>query len=180
MKEEVVLGDGSRGLIRSLTPQDREALVAGFASLSPESRIRRFFFDKKKLSDEELHRLTHPDGVNHLALGMEVQVEEKGTCLPVGVARCFRDQSNRAQAEVALVTHDDWQGLGVGTALTRCLAGVAWEAGIRRWNAAIFCQNKTVLNLLSRVGLLTEERVIGSGVMEVICELDPPVRRLGS
>lgn len=171
---DVVLGDGSVGHIRPLAAADREALLEGFDSLSPESRIRRFFFEKKALSDQELHALTHPDGVDHIALGLGVTIDGRPEPLPIGVARCFRSQDDPTLAEVALITRDDWQGAGAGTALMQALAEAAWNVGIRRWFGALFCDNHTIRHLLSRVGDLSEDRVIASGVVEVICELHPP------
>lgn len=173
---DVVLGDGTIGHIRPLAPDDREALIEGFDSLSPESRIRRFFFEKKALSDQELNALTHPDGVSHIALGLEVALEGRPTPLPIGVARCFRSDDDPEQAEVALITRDDWQGAGAGTALILALAEAAWDVGIRRWYGALFCDNQTIRNLLSRVGDLSDERAIGSGVVEVLCDLYPPAQ----
>lgn len=171
---EVVLGDGSIGYIRPLAPTDRDALIAGFDSLSPESRIRRFFFEKKALSEKELHQLTHPDGVDHLALVMEVPMDGGPEALPIAVARCFRDQKDRELAEVALVTRDEWQGLGIGTALMQALSEAAWRVGIRRWFGALFFHHRTIRNLLSRVGRLSEDRAVGSGVVEIVCYLHPP------
>jgi acetyltransferase len=148
-------------------------LVEGFDSLSPESRIRRFFFEKKALSDQEPHALTHPDGVDHIALGLAVAIEGRPEPLPIGVARCFRSQDDPELVEVALITRDDWQGVGSGSALMQSLAEAAWNVSIRRWFGALFCDNRTIRNLLSRVGDLSEDRVIGSGVVEIICELPP-------
>lgn len=169
---EVVLGDGSIGHLRPLVPADREALVAGLNSLSPESRIRRFFFDKKAFSETELHRLTHPDGVDHIAFLMEARCEDSPEAQLVGVARCFRDPHDPSLAEVAFVTRDDWQGLGVGTALMHALSEAAWRVGIRRWFATLFFENRTTRNLLSGVGLLSEDTPVGSGMVEIVCDLD--------
>ncbi|MGC3988947.1 MAG: GNAT family N-acetyltransferase [Chthoniobacteraceae bacterium] len=167
----VTLGDGSARSIRPLVPSDREALVAGFDSLSPESRIRRFFFEKQTLSEKELHHLTHPDGFNHLAIVLEVAWENSSRAQPIAVARCFRDEHDRSLAEVAFVTRDEWQGHGIGTALVQALAEAAWRVGIRRWFAALFSDHRTTRNLLRRVGRLDQETTVGSGVVEIVCHL---------
>ncbi len=172
--QAVVLGDGSVGQIRPLAPSDRDALVAGFNSLSSESRIRRFLFEKKALSEAELHHLTHPDGVDHLALVLEVRKASCPDWQPIAVARCFRDPQDRSLGEVAFVTLDDWHGVGVGTALVHALSAAAWSIGIRRWRAALLSHNRTTRNLLSRVGVLGEELAVGSGVVELVCYLRAP------
>jgi GNAT superfamily N-acetyltransferase len=115
-----------------------------------------------------------------IALGLAVAIEGRPEQLPIGVARCFRSQEAPTLAEVALITRDDWQGAGAGTALMQALAEAAWNVGIRRWFGALFCDNHTIRNLLSRVGDLGEDRVIGSGVVEVVCDLYPPIQPIPS
>jgi predicted RNase H-like HicB family nuclease len=45
----VILSDGTPGIVRPIVPSDAEALAAAFENLDPDSRIRRFFFNKKQL-----------------------------------------------------------------------------------------------------------------------------------
>ena len=85
-----------------------------------------------------------------------------------------RDPEDPTRAEVAFVTGDVWQGLGVATELVRALAEAAWRAGIRSWFGALFSDNRTTRNLLSRVGTLSDETEAGSGIVHVFCRLDPP------
>ena len=102
----MTLNDGTPGVVRPIDPSDRDALVAGFEALSPESRLRRFFYNKKKLSEDELSRLTHPDGIEHIGYGLLVQPEGEPEEIPIAVARCFRDKHERDLAEIAVVTAD--------------------------------------------------------------------------
>ena len=44
--DELVLGDGTRLVLRPVNPNDRDGVAALFARLSPESRRRRFLSPK--------------------------------------------------------------------------------------------------------------------------------------
>ena len=167
----VVLRDGVRGVVRPIRPSDREDLVRGLEMLSPESRIRRFFFNKEEFSERELDRLTNPDGIDHLAYTLDILSEDGREATPVAVARCFRDQREKDLAEVALVTADEWQGDGVGGELMRSLTEAAVKVGIRRWFAAIFADNVAMHRLLNRFGTMLGERAVGDGVVEVVYEI---------
>lgn len=173
-ERKVTLLDGTQGVVRPIDPSDREALAAGFEALSPESRVRRFFYNKKKLSDRELDRLTNPDGLNHIAYGLAVQLEDRADEIPIGVARCFRDEEESDLAEIAVVTTDEWQSNGAGVELMRSLCDHAVRVGIRRWFTAMFSDNTGMARLLERFGRLTAERDVGSGVIEAIYEIVIP------
>lgn len=170
----VTLLDGTPGVVRPIEPADRNALAAGFEALSPESRVRRFFFNKKKLSDDELVKLTNPDGLNHIAYGLAVRLADDGEETPIAVARCFRDGQENDLAEIAVVTSDEWQSNGAGVELMRSLSDHAMRVGIRRWFAAMFASNTAMARLLKRFGKLCDERNLGDGVVEAIYEIVPP------
>lgn len=170
----VTLLDGTPGIVRQLQPTDRNALAEALETLSPESRIRRFFFNKKRLSENELAQLTDPDGVNHIAFGLAVKLDDCEEYVPIAVARCFRDEDEKDLAEVALVTADEWQGAGAGAELMRSLNAAAVEVGIRRWVAAMFTDNTAIHHLLNRFGKKCDHRDLGNGVVEVIFEIAQP------
>ncbi len=99
-KRSIVFHDGSPGIVRPITVADRSAFIEGFETLSDESRFRRFFFNKRNLSDSDLERLSNPDGVDHIAYGVAA-VEDDGTETPISVGHCFRDPDLPTLAEVA-------------------------------------------------------------------------------
>ena len=173
-ERSVILLDGTPGVVRPIIPSDRDALAAALEDLEPETRVRRFFFDKKHLSDSELSRLTHPDGVDHIAYGLAVKLDDGTEALPIAVARCFRDQHERDLAEIAIVTADLWQSNGAGVELMRSLSAAAVKVGIRRFFAATFSDNTAMHHLLKRFGKLSETRPAGSGIVEVIYEIVEP------
>ena len=78
--------DPSPIVIRPIRADDKEILVGGLHRLSPESRYRRFFAPKAKLSATQLRYLTEVDHHTHEAL---VAIDPR-TGEGVGVARFIR------------------------------------------------------------------------------------------
>ncbi|MDF1658799.1 MAG: GNAT family N-acetyltransferase [Verrucomicrobiales bacterium] len=167
----VTLLDGTPATVRTIRPSDGEALQNSLNDLDSDSRIRRFFFDKRQLSDSELARLANPDGVNHIAFGVAVNQADNEEPTPIGVGRCIRDERDKELAEVAVVTADLWHSVGVGTEIMKSLAFAAVEVGIRRFFASTFSDNIAVVKLLNKIGVELESRSLGSGVIEVVYEL---------
>ncbi len=161
-------------MVRPIQPEDAARLVEGLHRMSAESRVRRFFYDKAGFTENELHNLTHCDGQSHLALVLGILDESGNEVDTVAVARCFRDRRDPRQGEAAFVTIDEWQRLGVGTALIRELARRCWNAGIRTWKAFHFADNRGARRILAVVGTRTFEQELGSGIVEAIYALNPP------
>jgi nucleotide-binding universal stress UspA family protein/RimJ/RimL family protein N-acetyltransferase len=162
--------DGAEVTIRPITPEDREALRAGFERLSPESRYRRFFVPMQELSERDLDYLTQVDHRDHEAL---VAVDPETGNL-IGVARFVRTSSD--EAEPAIVVADDWQGRGIGTRIMDRLVARAREEGIHRFRAPVLANNEEALRLLSRLGP-TERSPAGPEVeLEISLGPEPEAR----
>src|SRR5690606_26450124 len=65
---DVVLRDGTPMHIRPIRPDDAEALQRMHLAQSEQSRYLRFFAPVGRLSDRDLHRFTHVDHVERVAL----------------------------------------------------------------------------------------------------------------
>lgn len=165
-KRYVTLRDGTPGYVRPIVPSDSGALAAALDDLAPESRMRRFFYDKTSLSERELERFANPDGVDHIAYGLAVDLE--GEFTPIAVARCFRNPHDGTLAEIAVVTADAWQGKGAGSELMRSLSAAASGVGMRKWVAPMFSDNTAMRRLLDRFAVKIEERDLGNGVVEAV------------
>src|SRR4051794_197124 len=106
------LRDDERLTARPIRPDDKDALVAFFARLSPESRRRRFLAPKPRLTARDLVFLTEVDGRAHVAL---VALDREGAI--VGVARYAGWPNRPERADVAFAVADDWHGRGLATVL---------------------------------------------------------------
>lgn len=176
---EVELSDGSWVWIRPIRPEDAAALARGFDRLSEESRYRRFLTPMEKLTESQLRYLTEVDHRDHEAM-IALDLATPGEA--VGVGRYVREgDSDRAEAAVTVA--DDWQGRGLGTALTRILAGRAAEEGIRAFTAILLAENREMSGLLGDVGPVEVTEREGD-VIEVSVPLeaevtgDPALRRV--
>jgi GNAT superfamily N-acetyltransferase len=148
---EVTLADGSRLLLRAISPDDRALLLEGFEHLSPESRYRRFMGPHNRLSERELHYLTDVDHRTHEA----IVALDAATGAGVGVARYIADADDVTRAEVAVTVIDEWQGRGVGTALLEALIARARENGVDRFTASLLATNEPMIELLHDIGEAT-------------------------
>ena len=109
----VGLDDGTPLRLRLGTPDDGDALVAGFARLSEASRFARFFTGINRLSDLDVDRLLEIDESRHVAVVAEdtsriSDVDEQTIGLGVGVGRYATSNADptRAEIAVAVVKHE--------------------------------------------------------------------------
>ena len=170
---EVAIRDGSRIVVRPVRQADKEAIVAGFERLSPESRYRRFFSPLERLSPADLRYLTEVDHHDHEALiGFSSDSRE-----PVGVARFVR-MDDPAFAEVAVTVIDDWQGRGVATALLARLVARALEEGITHFVALVLSDNREVIDVFQHLApQAVEPRRSASGHTELVIDITGPAER---
>lgn len=143
---ELELNDESWVRIRPIRPDDKDALLAGFERLSEDSRYKRFLAPMETLTSSQLAYLTEVDHHDHEAL---VACDADGSIVAVG--RYVREPGSD-RSEAAVTVADDWQGKGLGTALTRLLAARAVEEGIHVFTAMLLARNADMRGLLEAVG----------------------------
>jgi len=147
---ETTLRDGSRVLIRPVTPEDKPLLREGFSRLSEESRYRRFMRPVKELSEADLDYLTRLDYTTHMAW---VAVDPDTPAHPaLGVARYIQLPHDPKVAEVAITVVDSHQGRGLGTILLSVITRSAMQQGIEIFVAHVLMQNTPVLKLFRELG----------------------------
>ena len=161
MEWDLTLRDGTAAYMRTIEPEDREALVAGFDELSDESRYRRFLSPVPRLTGSTLRYLTEVDHRDHEAIVAFSRHDE-----PMGVARYVRTDPASDCAEVAVTVVDRWQGRGVGTALLARLSERARAEGITRFTATALATNNDMIDLLRNLGA-TDSRPAAGGVVEM-------------
>ncbi len=157
------LRDGSRVLIRPVTPEDQPLLREGFARLSEESRYRRFMRPVKELSEADLDYLTRIDYTTHMAW---VALDPDNPDHPgLGVGRYIQLPTNPTVAEVAITVVDSHQGLGLGTILLSVITRSAVQHGIDSFVAHVLVQNAPMLKLFTELGATVT--LEGAGVVAV-------------
>lgn len=165
------LRDGAELCVRAIRASDRDALAAGFAAMSDDSRYQRFLTPIHELTERQLDYLTELDHDSHEAL----IAFDPATGRFAGVARFVR-LADPAAAEAAVTVHDDWQGKGVGTALCNMLSDRARELGVERFTAVLLASNRSMLDVLSSLG---PAHVISSEGSTIEVEVALPEQGLG-
>lgn len=161
--QQARLEDGRTIELRAIEPDDEERLEAFHSKLSPETIRRRYFTPHPHLTPAELHRFTHVDGSERLAIVAVCDGEL------VGVGR-YESITGTTDAEGAWVVRDDHQGLGLGTLLARAVAEEAHKHGKRRLIAETLADNIAMRRVLLNLGLPASQQ-FRDGVVEIVIEL---------
>lgn len=155
---------------RFICPSDACALQRFHHRLSQQSIYRRFFELVPRLSDERARYFTELDGIKRLAI---VALDPENRSEIIAVARIDGEPQN-ATGEFAVIVEDRWQGIGLGSALTRLLFEFASDHGFRRIFAYVLPENHQMLSLVHDLGLPMRSRFDG-GAMRIDIELAEPV-----
>ena len=142
------LRDGRELEIRALRPEDQADMLAAIGRTGTQSLQRRFFVAKRGFSDREIAFFMNIDFINHVAL--IALVAENGRRIIAGGGRYIVVQPGRA--EVAFLVVDGYQGLGIGSALARHLAGLARRSGLEELVADVLPENTVMLKLFKKLG----------------------------
>ena len=161
---DVVLRDGSVSRVRPIVPSDGDLIRAFHAQQSEESIYLRFFAPLRELSAKDIHRFTHVDYVDRMALVALVHDEI------VGIGRY--DRVSPSSAEVAFNVSDHHHGKGIGSVMLEHLAAIAQEHGITRFEAEVLPQNRKMLGVFSDAGYEVSRR-FEDGVVMVHFDIEP-------
>ena len=166
---DVVLADGGTAHLRPITPDDADALQAFHVRQSPESTYLRFFAPMPRLSDADVHRFTHVDHVDRVAL-----VATVGDAI-VAVGRY--DRTAPGTAEVAFNVADAHQGRGLASVLLEHLAAAAREHGVHRFVAEVLPQNRRMIGVFRDAGYQVQH-AFEDGVVSLSFDIDPTERSM--
>jgi RimJ/RimL family protein N-acetyltransferase len=144
--ERAFLRDGTSVRVRAMRETDRARLVRFHERLSDETTYLRFFSVHPHLSPGEVAWFTQVDHRGREAIVATVSGEI------VGVAR-FDRLDDPAEAEVAFVVEDAWQGRGLGSLLFHQLVARAREVGVARFVAETLPRNRRMLAVFHGSGL---------------------------
>src|SRR3954468_7388961 len=161
---DVVLRDGTVAHVRPITPDDAEGIRHFHSRQSPESIYLRFFAPLRELSDRDVHRFTHVDHHDRVALVATLDGEI------IGIGRY--DRIRPGSAEGAFNSSDHFQGKGIGSVMLEHLAAIAQEMGINRFVAEVLPQNRKMLTVFKEAGYEVTHH-IEDGVVEVSFDISP-------
>lgn len=166
---DVVLRDGATAHLRPIRPDDEDALQRFHLGQSAESVYLRFFAPMPRLSDKDLHRFTHVDHGDRVALVITIGGEI------IGVGRY--DRVDEVKAEVAFNISDAHHGRGIGSVLLEHLAAAAREKGLHRFVAEVLPQNRKMIAVFRDAGYEINHRY-EDGVISLSFQIDPTEKSL--
>lgn len=146
--EQLVVGDGRCVLVRALRHDERAKYRDAVAGLSPRSRYLRFAAPLPRISEPLLDRMMEFDGERHVVYAAFTTDEST----VVAVACFIRTAGDPRAAEVAIAVADDWQGGGLGSALTAKIIERARETDLTRLIATTLGENHGAARLARAVG----------------------------
>jgi GNAT superfamily N-acetyltransferase len=153
--QTLTLPSGVEISFRVVRPDDAPALQRLHARCSERTIYLRFFGPMKNLSDEQARYFASTDGVDHFGL---VALHPQDPEEIIAVVRYARKPGDE-RAEYAALVEDNWQGQGIGAALTHRLINVARGNRVSSFYALVKGGNKRMLNVLRHLDLPEQERV---------------------
>jgi GNAT superfamily N-acetyltransferase len=148
------LRDGRVVDVRPLERCDRRLLAAAIERLSDDSRYLRFASPKPAMTDRELDQLVDVDHRDHEALLAIDPLTGRG----VAVARYIRVPGESGVVELAATVADDWQGIGLGSALLAEVTRRALDEGHSAFRAYVLAINRPAIAMLHRAGFRARAR----------------------
>jgi L-amino acid N-acyltransferase YncA len=156
---EAVLRDGTSIVVREVRAEDRQAIHALFARMSPESIRHRFFVAKRELTASDLAWLDRLDD-ERVEVALAAVIGER----VVGIGRYTLVA--RHTAEVAFDVGDADQSRGIGTLLLEHLARIAADHDITKLRADVEADNLAMLDVFEHSGFEVRE-TLDRGVYRV-------------
>ena len=142
------LRDGRSVEIRMLRADDEEDMLAAIGRTSSQSLQRRYFGPKRSFSKTVVDFFMNIEFTSHVALIALADEDEHEVI--IGGGRYVVTDSG--MAEIAFVTIDDYQGLGVGTLLMRHLIILARAAGLEQLVADVLPENTAMRKVFAQFG----------------------------
>ncbi len=167
---DVLLRDGRTAHLRPIRPEDAALMVEFYSRVSDESKYFRFFSPMPTLSDKDVHRFTHVDHHDRVALVVELGEQM------IAVGRY--DVVKPGEAEVAFLVEDRHQGRGIAQLLLEHLAAAGRERGIERFVAEVLPDNQKMIGTFRDAGYRVASGY-EDGVMLLEFPIDPTDTSVG-
>jgi L-amino acid N-acyltransferase YncA len=144
-RQVVTLADGTRALMRPLTPDDKNALVAMFEPIGPDD----FKLMRNDVRDRELVTSWAENVDYKKVLPLVAVVNDR----IVGDATLhFRSGPGRHIADVRIFLSKEFRRRGLGNAMLRAIIDVARKCGLQQLVAEIVADQVKVINAFKQLG----------------------------
>jgi acyl-CoA hydrolase/GNAT superfamily N-acetyltransferase len=157
LQETIRTKDGRSLHIRPVRLSDDERLQDLFYSLSDESAFQRFLAFRSVYPHAEMQQLADADYKDSFGL---VACHRETSAL-VAMSRYDVDPVTRL-GDIAFAIRDDWQRLGIGSSLMRCMIEAARGNGLEGFSADVLAGNRGMLMVFQQSGLVVQSQFDGS------------------
>jgi acetyltransferase len=145
--------NGETITIRPIRPEDEPLMVEFHQKLSERTVYLRYFQPLKlsqRVAHERLRRICFTDYDREMVLlGVHKGKTERPEVVAVGrLSKLHR----RDEAELAVLIHDRFQHLGIGTELFRRLIAIGRSENLRRLHSTILAENREMRAICQKLG----------------------------
>ena len=153
LETSVRLPSGTVLKLRPIRPEDADLERAFVASMSEQSRYRRFMQHLPALTPQMLARFTQVDYDRELAL---IALDGAAPAEAIVAVARYVANPDRESAEFAIAVADAWHGRGLGRAMMRALIACAKRRGFRRLLGIVLASNEPMLALSRQLGFVAQ------------------------
>ena len=153
------LRDGRTVLLRPIKPEDEPLWMEMFQNFSEESIRYRFFQIIKDTPHETRVRYCNIDYDREIAIVPELT--ENGRKKILGVTRVSIEPDGK-KGEIAFITADPWQGLGLGTKMVDYAIEICKDMKLDTVYAIILQDNYRAIALMKKMGFTTQNQDDGT------------------
>jgi len=148
--------NGKEYFFRPMKPTDDELLKDLFYSLSDESLYKRFMSARKDMPHDRRQDFVQINYNKEMAI-VVIDQEIEGPDRMVGEAD-YRIKEGQNVAEISVMVRDEYQGMGIGTALVEYLTMIAKNQGLYGFTAEVLADNKKMLRVFEKMGYDIEKK----------------------
>lgn len=156
--------------IRPIRITDEHGMRDFFYNLSEETKYKRWMTPMVRMPHTQLMQYLSVDYDRSIAFVAEI--EREGSEPEIVAVGRYAAEPSTDFAEVAFVVRDDWQGMGIGTALLHALADYARARGLRGLSAEVLQSNVKMMEVFHNSGLQVEAQ-LEEGVISVRMPFSP-------
>ncbi|MHA1386443.1 MAG: GNAT family N-acetyltransferase, partial [Candidatus Helarchaeota archaeon] len=148
----IKLKNGVQAILRPINPNDENLLLDFFYSCSKETIFYRFmssaYYNNIRKNDKQfvmnlIRKYIDIDLKDHMSIVAVIKENNKERIVSEG--RYFKTSEKRA--EVAIMTVDDWQRLGIATRIADFLKDIAITRNIEVFEGDILISNQKMLKI---------------------------------
>lgn len=146
-ENRVALKDGRAVKLETYRPEDKEALISMYASLSPEA----IKWGLPPYDRARIERWTsNPTNTINLIARLEKTVVGHLQMYPLPFSR------RKGVAELFIYVHQDFQNAGLGTMMMKKAIELAKERGLHRLGLTVVAENHRAIKVYEKVGFKKE------------------------